>query len=542
MKSKQRKWKRKAFTAAVLAGTLTLGGLPVHAFSDESGLNAIEEQIPETDPSDIPEAEPGGYLADEYDLNAPESFYAETDIRTDEEELLLGDSEIPAAYPEDPEEVLTALPPVRSQYSETCWAFSAVGNAEIGRIMNGTRDTAVDFSELALVYSNYHLLTDPLGGTAGDAIEITTGQSYLDIGGTYSFAWNTLMGWWGVLEEQDLPFQSETISMLKQNGWSSEAAQNDTVRLHTVRNMNRHTNRDAIKRAIMSGGAVSGSVYSGTYSGNSLYNASTKAYYSDHSCGTNHAVLIVGWDDSFSADNFAVKPPADGAWLVRNSWGEQAIDYSGYYWLSYEDQSAASAFYSCEFVENDSFYDRNYQYDGCRYSKNIVPSSEGTPLVAANVFDVKSAAEELKAVMVSIGSADSVCTVRIYTGLTDSADPESGELKAETTTNVDFAGYYTMELPEAVALAGGEKYSVVVEVSCASGKPSIGVEKTATVNGISHTASIKAGQSFSKAAGSSKYTDLIKNKNSWGNLRIKAFTDVVDDRPAPEPTASPEPT
>ena len=50
--------------------------------------------------------------------------------------------------------------------------------------------------------------------------------------------------------------------------------------------------------------------------------------------------MLVGWDDSFSKENFtAGTPNVDGAWLVRNSWGLEGYGREGYFWLSYADPS-----------------------------------------------------------------------------------------------------------------------------------------------------------------------------------------------------------
>ncbi|MDD5556431.1 MAG: C1 family peptidase [bacterium] len=76
---------------------------------------------------------------------------------------------------------------------------------------------------------------------------------------------------------------------------------------------------DAIKTAIMTYGVVDAAVYAGSafqaYSGG-VYNdtntscSATPCYYAT----TNHAIALVGWDDS---------PPegGGGVWILRNSWG-----------------------------------------------------------------------------------------------------------------------------------------------------------------------------------------------------------------------------
>lgn len=52
----------------------------------------------------------------------------------------------------------------------------------------------------------------------------------------------------------------------------------------------------------------------------------------------NHTVVIIGWDDNYSKDNFksSCKPENDGAWLILNSWGTDWGN-NGTAWVSYED-------------------------------------------------------------------------------------------------------------------------------------------------------------------------------------------------------------
>lgn len=76
-----------------------------------------------------------------------------------------------------------------------------------------------------------------------------------------------------------------------------------------------------IKRAIKEYGAVSVGIH---FNEKDYYNEVTYGYMTNGSPSyTNHAVTIVGWDDSYSKDNFkeSCKPNDNGAWIVRNSWG-----------------------------------------------------------------------------------------------------------------------------------------------------------------------------------------------------------------------------
>lgn len=52
-----------------------------------------------------------------------------------------------------------------------------------------------------------------------------------------------------------------------------------------------------------------------------------------------HAVVIIGWDDNYSRNNFnsSNRPKNNGAWLILNSWGTDWGN-NGTAWVSYEDE------------------------------------------------------------------------------------------------------------------------------------------------------------------------------------------------------------
>ena len=54
--------------------------------------------------------------------------------------------------------------------------------------------------------------------------------------------------------------------------------------------------------------------------------------------GSNHSVVIVGWDDTYSKNNFPAsnRPSTDGAYIVQNSWGKD-WGTNGKFYVSYED-------------------------------------------------------------------------------------------------------------------------------------------------------------------------------------------------------------
>ncbi len=403
----------------------------------------------------------------------------------------------------------------------TCWAHAAMASAEADLWKKGLADSTIDLSEWQLAYFFYHTVEDPLGGTAGDSVTVVTDSSvedYLDRGGNQQLATYRLATWQGVTQETDASY-STVCNDRTQTLDDSLAYGKDAYHLENAYWVSMK-DRDIVKQLIMQYGACAASYYHDKAYYNSTsqwYRAEPLAEYKPTGTTTNHAITIVGWDDNYSKDNFGTyKPSSDGAWLCKNSWGE---DWSkdGLFYISYEDApNLNSNAYFYDYGTGDN-YDYNYQYDGSVYN-GCYPYYASN---AANVYTANSA-ETLKAVGFYTEDVQYTCTIKIYKNCTGA--PVSGTLVSTQTATEPYAGFHTVALDTPVDLNAGETYSVVVSQTTANGSPLVLVDKSFSWSWLAGVSSAKDGQSFINYLGNS-WTDVSAEGY---NCRIKAYTDKRD--------------
>lgn len=263
--------------------------------------------------------------------------------------------------------------PAKDQYgTNSCWAFSGISLVETSAIKEGLG--ALDLSERHIEYSmTRNAFTD---GYKDDGL-----NRELDAGGNPYFTSSYYFRHEGPIMESAMPYEKTNKKISKSALPSSKAVldiSEYTTRYYDLSGGCESEQINYIKDKIIKYGSVGVSIHY-----NDAYLKGSKYYYYNGSDSTNHAVVIVGWDDSIAVSNFHNSPATKGAWIAKNSWSTAYGD-NGYFYISYGDKRACTnlstfsgvtvntydnAYNAADTLSNLSFSINGSIYASARFSK-----------------------------------------------------------------------------------------------------------------------------------------------------------------------------
>ena len=448
---------------------------------------------------------------------------------------LAATAELPESYDPRPSGEVSAV--FNQNPWGICWDAGGISTLENYLIHAGLADSSIDLSEEHLLWACFREMNQ----------EDASGYGWTNVrrsdGGYSDMVTGYLASWTGPKAEDEIPYYNGSedfyVSLPLPENYDSAPVLyqvTDIVYLNGV-------SQSELKQAILDYGAICASYYDST----EYLNEEHAAYWYDGSTGMNgnHTVSIVGWDDNFPKEYFDTghgTPSEDGAWLIKNSYGEEYGD-GGYNWISYED---AELFQTAE--HNDVYAiagartprDCNvYALD--EYGATTLKTSQGAELGGLNLFTFgeDEVLDEIMFMTTAKGASYTLYYVPVSGGVPTS---DSSQMTVLASGTVDHAGYTTVALEEPFAVPAGEGgIALVLEGSSLS----IGADGSLLENSQTlFNAQVERGESFQLENGA-----WVQAEDSGEpiNFSLKAYTVAAEESgeandPAPTATATPEAT
>lgn len=365
----------------------------------------------------------------------------------------------------------------------TCWSFAALSAMESVLLPEESMQFSVDHMTLC---NGFNL-------TQNDGGEYTMGMAYL-------------ASWKGPVYEADDPYgdnkTDESLTPVKH-----------------VQEMQIIDGKDyeKIKEAVFKYGGVQTSIYNALKSSQSrsaFYNRETSSYCYIGTEKPNHDVVIIGWDDSYSRDNFSVDLDGDGAFICQNSWGTE-FGEDGVFYISYYDTNIGTHNVVYTGIEDVDNYDNIYQSDLCGWVGHLGYNKES--IYGANVFTAESD-ENLKAAGFYATGKDSEYAIYVVRNFEDESSFEnrvpvaSGKLRN--------AGYYTVKFNQEISVNANERYAVVLRITTPGAVHPLAIEYAA--DDATKDVILDDGEGYISVSGSE--WENVRNVEDC-NICIKAFSD-----------------
>ena len=497
--------------------------------------------------------------------------------------------------------------PVRLQYPfGTCWSFAAVAAAEISLLGSVYADDpeawkTLDLSEKQLAYFAHVPLDDPSSPQNGEGFGVTDPT---DISAVYNAGGMPLLAVeafaQGIGPSDEHPGSSEVGDRFEYHGAERVTTQEyidgafrnfsysedddwtipETFRFHhdyvlvdsyflpspAGRDADglyfyNGSATEAIKLQLLEKRGVMCNIRADSYNLQTMtgeagkYISSSWAHYTWDDGDCNHSVTLVGWDDDYPRENFLAEhqPPANGAWLVKNSWGsaEEAFPaygrgtwgiedetgrHAGYFWISYYDRSISDLIsLELDIARVPESIDQN-DYLGLN---DLNSQTSDTPVSMANVF---RADHSKKLSAISCVTAAKATTVHYQVYLLQDAyqTPEDGLLAAEGYSAFADAGFHRIPI-DTVCLQKDQYFSVVVTLMRQDGTYDAVLPRASGIVGVSgQTAVLNERESYLfqdgqwqdyKAVADAMIDEMMTEEAegflllSYDNFSIKAYSE-----------------
>ena len=476
--------------------------------------------------------------------------------------------------------------------TNSCWAFATIGVLESTLGLsdkNASRPTvAYDFSERHMNYASTR------SAFLNNQINDYGFTRLLSDGGNFWMASAYLTNGQGAVDESSLPFENneDNINISEIENKEVTTTLYDTKEFPSVTADERDKVMQSMKEHIVNYGGIYVNIHGAELTGEGYNNETGAMYCKDtEKEPIDHAVTIIGWDDNYSKDNFNEKqrPSGNGAWIVKNSWGDSItlkvmdikqaifdqnkdvciqngwttpelipdnqvtynlsnlygedkyqikgddaiveIGNDGYMYISYEDCNIYTNMAGIEKVTNSKDYDNIYQDELLGPSVALTVTSPGE-LSIANVFKRDSSKQE-ELDKISIFSYQGY-EYKVYVNPNGNSKAKSDlvevKLKDGDTATVE-PGYHVLEFAEPIRLTG-DSFVVVLQIVNTDGTKQISLESP-LADTAWQDATVNEGESYwANEAGfdANNWTDLATLEDYPGNLCIKAFTNEVEEQ------------
>ncbi len=368
---------------------------------------------------------------------------------------------------------INALTPVKDQSTcGACWTFATYGSIESRWLLLGAGE--YDLSEQNL--------------KNGSGFEINACD-----GGNASIATAYLVRGDGPVSEEDDPYDvdsDEYVTGLTPMGYVSDARflPNDI---------------NVIKENLINYGAI----YTTMYWDDQYYDGNNYTYYCDVDSSSNHAVLIVGWNDTLQTAG------GQGAWIIRNSWSGAFAD-SGFFYISYNDICINS---ELSVWPNRMDYNEDiiiHQYDKLGLLNTIgCNQNTGFGLVK---FSIDSS-QNITKLGTWVSSGKATVSFEIYDNFSNGnlSDP----LAAIQPQQCDYPGYYTFDLSSPLRIDSGDTIYIKVGYQDYNSSYPIPVEGRIQDYALPE---IEEGKCWASCDGN-QWTAIGENTNLEYDLCIKAY-------------------